>query len=121
MTFEIDEVEAGAGPGRAAPGLDAPRCSETRTFGELEVSGRPHKESLAREFLQPDPVIFAEIPRFAAEQDSRTKLRHHTERLEAFIRDNGLRPLAAPAYAFYNPPWTVPFLRRNEVLIEIAR
>ena len=48
-------------------------------------------------------------------------LRRHTERLEAFIRDNGLRALSPPAYAFYNPPWTLPFLRRNEVLIEIGR
>jgi DNA gyrase inhibitor GyrI len=48
-------------------------------------------------------------------------LRRHAERLDAFIRANGLRPLSAPAYAFYNPPWTLPFLRRNEVLIEIAQ
>ena len=48
-------------------------------------------------------------------------LRRYAERLDAFIRDNNLRPLSAPAYAFYNPPWTLPFLRRNEVLVEIAR
>ncbi len=33
----------------------------------------------------------------------------------------GFRPLSPPAFAFYNPPWTLPFLRRNEVMIEIAR
>jgi hypothetical protein len=54
----------------------------------------------------------------AARDDS---LRHHTERLEEFVRANGLHPLSPPAYAFYNPPWTLPFLRRNEVLVEIAR
>ena len=62
---------------------------------------------------------FAAIRFSGSAQDA--GLRHHTERLQAFIRDNDLRPLAAPAYAFYNPPWTLPFLRRNEVLIEIAR
>jgi hypothetical protein len=48
-------------------------------------------------------------------------LRRHTERLEEFIRDNGLRALSPPAHAFYNPPWTVALLRRNEVMIEIAQ
>jgi hypothetical protein len=53
----------------------------------------------------------------AARDDS---LRRHTERLEEFIRAKGLRPLSPPAFAFYNPPWTLPFLRRNEIMIEIA-
>jgi hypothetical protein len=46
-------------------------------------------------------------------------MRRYTKRLQAFIRATGLRPLSAPAYAFYNPPWTLPFLRRNEVMIEV--
>ncbi len=48
-------------------------------------------------------------------------LRRHREKLEQFIRAKGLRALSPPAYAFYNPPWTLPFLRRNEIMIEIAR
>jgi len=48
-------------------------------------------------------------------------LRRHTERLSDFIREKGLRPLSPPAFAFYNPPWTLPFLRRNEIMIEIAQ
>jgi hypothetical protein len=48
-------------------------------------------------------------------------LKRYTERLEKFIGAKGLRPLSAPAYAFYNPPWTVPLLRRNEIMIEIDR
>lgn len=41
--------------------------------------------------------------------------------LEAFIKQHGLKPLAKPMYAFFNPPWTLPFLRRNEVMIEVAK
>lgn len=48
-------------------------------------------------------------------------LRRHTERLEKFIRAKGLRPLSSPTYAFYNPPWTRPLLRRSEIMIEIDR
>jgi SOUL heme-binding protein len=75
-----------------------------------------------------DPAVnlkHIEAKRFAAIRFSGSArdagLRRYAERLEAFIRDNGLRPLSAPGYAFYNPPWTLPFLRRNEILIEIAR
>ena len=47
-------------------------------------------------------------------------LDRHTKELEAFLQANALKPLSPPTYAFYNPPWTLPFMRRNEVLIEIA-
>jgi len=47
-------------------------------------------------------------------------LRRHTNELNEFVVAKDLKPLSAPTYAFYNPPWTLPFLRRNEVLVEIA-
>jgi hypothetical protein len=47
-------------------------------------------------------------------------LRRHTEELDEFISAKNLKAPAAPTYAFYNPPWTLPFLRRNEVMMEIA-
>ena len=45
----------------------------------------------------------------------------HTKELEAFILENNLQTVSDPTYAFFNPPWTLPFLRRNEVMIEIDR
>ncbi len=48
-------------------------------------------------------------------------LERHTEALQAFLRKKALKPLGEPTYAFYNPPWTLPPLRRNEVMIEVAR
>ena len=47
-------------------------------------------------------------------------LDRHTEELQAFLEARNLTFLSPPTYAFYNPPWTLPFMRRNEVLIEIA-
>jgi hypothetical protein len=46
-------------------------------------------------------------------------LERRTVELNAFISAKNLTPLSAPTYAFYNPPWTLPFLRRNEVMFEI--
>jgi SOUL heme-binding protein len=47
-------------------------------------------------------------------------LRRHTKELDEFISAKNLKAISAPTYAFYNPPWTLPFLRRNEVMVEIA-
>ena len=71
-------------------------------------------------------VSLREVPasRYAAIRFSGTSspenLQQHRQELEAFLKERNLAALSAPAYAFYNPPWTLPFLRRNEVLIEIA-
>ena len=51
---------------------------------------------------------------------SQEGLKLHTEELNRFVRDKHLNALAAPTYAFYNPPWVLPFLRRNEIMVEIA-
>ena len=42
-----------------------------------------------------------------------------TVELNGLIAKAGLKPKAAPIYAFYDPPWTPPFMRRNEVMIAI--
>ncbi|MFO7541769.1 MAG: heme-binding protein [Thiobacillus sp.] len=47
-------------------------------------------------------------------------LKRHTEELHEFITAKELKSLSAPTYAFFNPPWTLPFSRRNEVMLEIA-
>ena len=47
-------------------------------------------------------------------------LKRYNKELDDFLSAKRLTPLSPPTYAFYNPPWTLPFLRRNEVLIEIA-
>jgi len=71
-------------------------------------------------------VELKEIPekRFAAIRFSgmagKESLKRHTKELDEFIRAKELKPISPPIYAFYNPPWTLPFLRRNEVMIEIS-
>lgn len=38
-----------------------------------------------------------------------------------YIADENLKQKGDPEYAFYNPPWTPGFLKRNEIFIEIER
>ena len=52
---------------------------------------------------------------------SEDNLKKHSDELDLFIKTNNLKPLSKPVYAFYNPPWTLPFMRRNEVMVEIAK
>lgn len=68
-------------------------------------------------------IKFARVPsrKFAAlrfsgfgnERDCQLK----EEELRRWMRDHGLQPVGEPVRAFYNPPWTLPFLRRNEIWI----
>ncbi len=42
------------------------------------------------------------------------------EKLRHFMDAQHMRAVSDPVYAFFNPPWTLPFLRRNEIMIETA-
>jgi hypothetical protein len=41
--------------------------------------------------------------------------------LTAVMAQRRLTAISAPVFAQYDPPWTLPFMRRNEVWIEVAR
>ena len=41
----------------------------------------------------------------------------HTGELLTTLRDNGFEPKGEPFSWFYDPPWTIPFRRRNEVVV----
>jgi DNA gyrase inhibitor GyrI len=45
----------------------------------------------------------------------------HKSQLERWIADNGFRITGSYKTAGYNPPWTLPNLRRNEVIIPVER
>ena len=51
--------------------------------------------------------------------NSNENLTEHKNRLMNYVEANEIKIIGSPKYAFYNAPWTLPFLRRNEVMIEI--
>lgn len=44
-----------------------------------------------------------------------------TRELLAALEGSAWRPASEPVAMFYDPPWTIPFLRRNEVSVVVAR
>jgi len=42
------------------------------------------------------------------------------EKLTAWMNNSGLKAAGKAVYAYYDPPWTIPFFRRNEVMIALA-
>lgn len=46
-------------------------------------------------------------------------MRRKTTELKAWIADRGLTELSSPRSAGYDPPWTLPPMRRNEVMIDV--
>ncbi len=44
-----------------------------------------------------------------------------TDELRRYALAHGIQTLGEPLLAFYNPPWTLPFLRRNEVMFQVQQ
>ena len=51
--------------------------------------------------------------------NSNENVTEHENQLMNYIESNQIKIIDSPKYAFYNAPWTLPFMRRNEVMIEI--
>ncbi len=74
-----------------------------------------------------DQIRFLEIPSYRAAVirfsgfNTDDNLSRHLQKLTAWLEKNNIHPRGLPVYAFYNPPWTLPFLRRNEIIIKIQK
>ncbi|MCS6920372.1 MAG: heme-binding protein, partial [Elioraea sp.] len=62
-------------------------------------------------------ALFA-VRRFAGTTGPR-EVEAETERLLAALRGSAWRPAGEPETWFFDPPWTIPALRRNEVAIPV--
>lgn len=51
---------------------------------------------------------------------TQNNLSRHVEELRRRIESRGDVALGPVVYAFYDPPWTLPWARRNEVMIELS-
>ena len=70
-------------------------------------------------------VILNEVPaqkfiviRFSG-TNSDDNIEQHERTLFNFIKQNKIKVVGESKYAIYNPPWPLPFMRRNEILVQI--
>lgn len=65
------------------------------------------------------PGHVAAAVRFSGHLSEQSGARRSTE-LSQWVRRRDLSPAGEPCFANYSPPWIPPFLRRNEVLIDVS-
>ncbi len=57
------------------------------------------------------------VLRFSGGRDA-TKEAESLAQLKTWMNTEKLSVLSSPVYAYFDPPWTPPFLRRNEVMLQ---
>ena len=70
--------------------------------------------------LEEQPARRMAVIRFSGTADDAV-MRRQSERLLAAVSRAGMQAVGAPVFAFYDPPWTLAFFRRNEVMVEVRR
>ena len=73
-----------------------------------------------------DSIVLEEIPseKFAviifSGTSSSENIEKYEKKLMSYLTRNNIEVIGTPKYAFYNPPWTLPQVRRNEVMMKIV-
>lgn len=65
--------------------------------------------------LPPTKFIVIEFNGMATDRN----LNAHAQHLKDYIAKHQLKATGKLIYGFYNPPWILPFLRRNEIMMEV--
>jgi hypothetical protein len=83
----------------------------------LATMPRPNDPSVR---LLEEPGKRYAVVRFSG-TTSNSVWQRRTTQLQGFLTAQRLTSIGTPVFASYDPPWTLPLMRRNEVWIEIAK
>lgn len=53
--------------------------------------------------------------------NTEARIQRKTDELVAWLADQTIKTLGSPQLARYDPPWTLPMFRRNEIMLEIKQ
>jgi len=83
----------------------------------LETSPKPLDKKVKLTQVPAKQVAVIQYSGLWSEQNMQDK----TSELNNWMSANNLISASEPRWAGYNPPWTIPFLRRNEVMIDVQQ
>lgn len=85
------------------------------TGSTLQSLPTPDDERVALVELAPETVA---VLRFSGDRGP-SRMAEKTRQLRETLRDYGFAPVGDPSAWFYDPPWTLPCRRRNEIAIPV--
>lgn len=96
--------------------------------GEKEMAFMMPAEYALKDLPQPEDqrVSFREAPAYTAAViqfsgwASAEKADENWQQLQRFLIAEGIDVTGEPTLNQYNPPWTLPFMRRNEIIVPVA-
>ena len=96
--------------------------------GEKELAFMMPAEYALKDLPQPEDqrVSFREAPAYTAAViqfsgwASAEKADENWQQLQRFLIAEGIDITGEPTLNQYNPPWTLPFMRRNEIIVPVA-
>jgi hypothetical protein len=96
--------------------------------GEKEMAFVMPAEYALKDLPEPEDqrVSFREAPAYTAAViqfsgwASADKADEHWQQLRRFLIAEGIEITGEPTLNQYNPPWTLPFMRRNEIIVPVA-
>ncbi len=86
---------------------------------EYNLENLPEPIDKRIQFKVVEPKHFA-VVRFSGLAKEKS-IAANTNKLNEYLKSAALHKVAEPICAFYNPPWTLPFMRRNEIWIEVSK
>ncbi len=81
----------------------------------MESLPQPNDPAVRLVNVAPETVA---VRRYSGSISSRA-VASQTAQLMRTLRENGFEPIGTPAAWFYDPPWTLPALRRNEIAVAV--